>query len=82
LAAESEPSVLSVSGRTKAVRGEATGSGREPVADREATIRHHALFERAENYEAQGKKAVARKDLERILSEDSDYPGVREKLAS
>lgn len=47
---------------------------------REATIRHHALFERARNYETQGKKAMARKDLERILAEDSDYPGVRDGL--
>jgi tetratricopeptide (TPR) repeat protein len=47
---------------------------------REATIRHHALFERAANYQAQGKKGMARKDLERILAEDSDYPGVREQL--
>jgi tetratricopeptide (TPR) repeat protein len=47
---------------------------------REATIRHHALYERARNYEAQGKKGMARKDLERILAEDSDYPGVREQL--
>jgi tetratricopeptide (TPR) repeat protein len=49
---------------------------------REATIRHHALFERSQNYEQQGKKAMARKDLERILGEDSTYPGVREQLAA
>ncbi len=48
---------------------------------RTTTIRHHALFERAQNYKAQGKKAAARKDLERILAEDSDYEGVREQLA-
>ena len=29
----------------------------------------------------QGKKAMARKDLERILAEDSSYEGVREQLA-
>ena len=48
---------------------------------RGATIRHHALAERAQNYLAQGKKAMARKDLERILAEDSSYDGVREQLA-
>jgi tetratricopeptide (TPR) repeat protein len=48
---------------------------------RAAPIRHLALSERAENYLAQGKKAMARKDLERILAEDSDYEGVRERLA-
>jgi hypothetical protein len=30
---------------------------------------------------AQSKKAMARKDLERILAEDSSYEGVREQLA-
>jgi len=48
---------------------------------REAPIRHLALAERAQNYLAQGKKGMARKDLERILAEDSDYPNVREELA-
>jgi tetratricopeptide (TPR) repeat protein len=48
---------------------------------REAPIRHLALSERARNYLAQGKKAMARKDLERILAEDSSYEGVRERLA-
>jgi tetratricopeptide (TPR) repeat protein len=48
---------------------------------RVAPIRHLALAERAENYLAQGKKAMARKDLERILAEDSSYEGVRERLA-
>jgi tetratricopeptide (TPR) repeat protein len=48
---------------------------------RAAPIRHLALTERAQNHLAQGKKAMARKDLERILAEDSDYEGVREQLA-
>ncbi len=47
---------------------------------RAAPIRHLALSERAENYMAQGKKGMARKDLERILAEDSDYERVRERL--
>jgi hypothetical protein len=45
-------------------------------------IRHLALAERAQNYLAQGKKAQARKDLERILADDSAYEGVREQLAA
>jgi tetratricopeptide (TPR) repeat protein len=45
-------------------------------------IRHQALSERAENHLAQGKKAMARKDLERILAEDSTYEAVRERLAA
>jgi tetratricopeptide (TPR) repeat protein len=48
---------------------------------RAAPIRHMALAERAQNYLAQGKKGMARKDLERILAEDSGYEGVREQLA-
>jgi tetratricopeptide (TPR) repeat protein len=49
---------------------------------RAAPIRHLALAERAQNYLAQGKKSQARKDLERILAEDSGYDGVREQLAA
>jgi tetratricopeptide (TPR) repeat protein len=48
---------------------------------RAAPIRHMALAERAQNYLAQGKKAMARKDLERILAEDSTYEGIRDQLA-
>ena len=48
---------------------------------RAAPIRHMALAERAQNYLTQGKKAMARKDLERILAEDSSYEGVRDRLA-
>jgi hypothetical protein len=39
------------------------------------------MAERAQNYLAQGKKGMARKDLERILAEDSGYEGVRAQLA-
>jgi tetratricopeptide (TPR) repeat protein len=48
---------------------------------RASEIRHRALAERAQNFLAQGKKSQARKDLERILAEDSSYEGVREQLA-
>jgi tetratricopeptide (TPR) repeat protein len=49
---------------------------------RNATIRHKALFERAQTYIADGRKAPARKDLERILADDSDFPGVTDLLTS
>jgi tetratricopeptide (TPR) repeat protein len=49
---------------------------------RASEIRHLALAERAQNYLAQGKKSQARKDLERILAEDSGYEGVRDRLAA
>lgn len=49
---------------------------------REAVVRHRALFERARTYEAEGKRGMARKDLERIMAEDSGYDGLAEALAS
>ena len=45
-------------------------------------MRHRAYFERAETYIRMGKKAMAIKDLERILVDDASYPGVEEKLDS
>jgi tetratricopeptide (TPR) repeat protein len=47
---------------------------------RDTAIRHLAYSERARVYAVQGKKAMARKDLERIIAADSAYPGVRERL--
>ena len=49
---------------------------------RDAAIRHLGLSERAENYLAQGKKGMAKKDLERILAEDSGFEGLQERLAA
>ena len=48
--------------------------------DRSEGLLHRALFERAETYSRMGKKAMAIKDLEKILVDDSDYPAVQEKL--
>jgi tetratricopeptide (TPR) repeat protein len=48
---------------------------------RDKAVRHKALFERAETYIREGKKALGRKDLEHIVAEDSDYPGVADALA-
>jgi tetratricopeptide (TPR) repeat protein len=41
---------------------------------------HRALFERAETYARMGKKALAVKDLEKILVDDLGYPEVSTKL--
>jgi tetratricopeptide (TPR) repeat protein len=49
---------------------------------RPAEIRHRALLERATTYAAMAKKAQARKDLERIVAEDSNFPGVQDALAN
>jgi tetratricopeptide (TPR) repeat protein len=47
---------------------------------RNPVVRHHALLERARCYEAEGKRAMARKDLERIMAEDASYPGLQRAL--
>ncbi len=49
---------------------------------RDPAIRHYALMERAYLNHADGKRAQARKDLERILAENSAYPGLREMLSA
>jgi tetratricopeptide (TPR) repeat protein len=41
---------------------------------------HHARYVRALAYEATGKKALARKDLERIYAEDSGFLDVEQRL--
>lgn len=50
--------------------------------DRSEGLMHRALFERAETYVRLGKKAMAVKDLEKILVDEPQYPEVEEKLAS
>ena len=49
---------------------------------RSPEIRHLALSERARVYEAAGKNAMARKDLERIMAEDSTYAGLSARIAA
>jgi hypothetical protein len=48
---------------------------------RDRDIRYLALSERARTYLAENKKAMARKDLERILAENAGYEGVRVRLS-
>jgi hypothetical protein len=47
---------------------------------RDGVIRHFALMERARTNIADGKVSMGRKDLERVLAEDSTYPGVQAML--
>jgi len=49
---------------------------------RSPVVRHRAYLERSRCYEAKGTRAMARKDLERILAEDSTYEGLAEALAT
>lgn len=44
-------------------------------------IKHHTLAHRAETYRREGKRAMARKDLERILADDPSFPGLSAALA-
>lgn len=48
---------------------------------RKPEILHLALLERARAYVGEGKNAMAKKDLERILAANSDFPGIREAIA-
>lgn len=48
---------------------------------RNEDVLNKALYERALCYEKLGKKAMARKDLEKIVSTDSDFLGVSEALS-
>jgi tetratricopeptide (TPR) repeat protein len=47
---------------------------------RHEDILNKALFERALTYKKIGKETQARKDLEKIMATDSDFPGVAELL--
>ncbi|MET8521841.1 DUF4236 domain-containing protein [Nocardioides sp. NPDC004968] len=49
---------------------------------RPAELRLAAYLERAQVYVAQGKKGMARKDLERVIAADASIPGVRDLLDS
>jgi len=51
------------------------------IRSRPAALRHLALIERAQTYIAEGKRALGRKDFEKVLAEDSRYPGLQEHLA-
>ena len=62
-------------------------AAREAFADalrskqRSVEIRHLTLFARAQAAIDQNHHAAARKDLEKILNEDPDYPGLRDEIA-
>lgn len=47
---------------------------------RPAELRHLALIARGHIYLAEGKRAMARKDYERVLADNAAYPGLREML--
>lgn len=47
---------------------------------RPVELRHLALVARGHTYLAEGKKAMARKDYERVLADNAAYPGLQEML--
>ncbi|ROP44673.1 DUF4236 domain-containing protein [Pseudokineococcus lusitanus] len=51
------------------------------VRSRPPALRHRAWLERANTYLAENKRSLARKDLERVLAENSAYPGLQDALA-
>ncbi|MFJ6416410.1 DUF4236 domain-containing protein [Paeniglutamicibacter sp. NPDC091659] len=50
------------------------------IRSRPAALRHRALIERGRLLLAQGKRSLARKDFEKVLAEDSSYPGLMGQL--
>lgn len=64
------------------------GASREALKEalrprsRPTELRHLAFVTRGSTYLAEGKKAMARKDFERVLAEDASYPGLDEMLAA
>ena len=52
------------------------------IRSRPADLRHRAIVERGLTYLREGKRSMARKDFEKVLAENSNYPGLREHLAS
>jgi tetratricopeptide (TPR) repeat protein len=52
------------------------------IRARPAELRQVASIERGKTYLAEGKKAMARKDFERVLAENSEYEGLTELLAA
>ncbi|WP_315092748.1 hypothetical protein [uncultured Cellulomonas sp.] len=85
---EDEASVFLLVQRAVALREQGSpGAAREALKEalrirsRPAALRHLALVERAYTYLAEGKKAMARKDLEKVMAENSAYPGLAAAVA-
>lgn len=52
------------------------------VRTRSPELRKLALIERGKTYLSEGKNALARKDFEKVLADDSDYEGLQDLLDS
>jgi tetratricopeptide (TPR) repeat protein len=49
---------------------------------RPAALRHLALVERGQCYLAEGRRTMARKDFQKVLAENANYPGLADHLAA
>jgi Protein of unknown function (DUF4236) len=49
---------------------------------RPAVLRHLALVERGQCYLAEGKRAMARKDFQKVLAENANYPNLADHLVA
>lgn len=85
---DDEPSMFLLIQRATALRNLGSpGAAREALKEalrlrsRPAELRHRALVERAYANLAESKPGMARRDLEKVLAEDSAYPGLQEALA-
>jgi hypothetical protein len=85
---EDDASVFLLTQRATAFRESGSpGAARESLKEalrirsRPAELRHRALIERAYTYLAENKRAMARKDLEKVQAENAAYPGLAQALA-
>jgi hypothetical protein len=67
-------------GHTPAAREALTEAAR--VRSRDASIRLRAFLERGQCWLADGQRARARQDFERVLAQDASFPGLQDALAS
>ena len=52
------------------------------IRSRPADLRNLALIERGKTYLAENKKAMARKDFERMMADSAGYPGLADLIAA
>jgi hypothetical protein len=68
--------------------GDAANAARESfkralaARSRPPILRHLGLVERGQCYLAEGKRAMARKDFQKVLAENANYPGLADHLAA
>lgn len=86
---EDEPSTYLLMQRARALREQgyfeaAREASKEAlrIRSRPAELRNLAYVERGQAYLAENKTAMARKDFERVLATDDDFPGIRELIAA